>query len=289
MKKIRYLFEAFFLKLLFILFKIMSPERASSIGGWIGRSIGPKLAASRKARNNLSQALQDLSEDQKNKIIAEMWENLGRVIAEYPHLEKLSQNNVIVKGEEHVQSITETEENAIFFSAHLANWEINCPAFFLRYNKDIDLTYRAPNNPWVDKMLIKARSLGGRLKGYPKSAESGRAIMQALRNKRCLGILIDQKYNEGMNIPFFGHAAMTNPVFVQLCQKYKCALIPIRNKRINGAHFELTAYPPLKTFEDDGEKRPIEDVIQDAHKLLESWIKEEPGQWLWLHRRWKEF
>lgn len=112
--------------------------------------------------------------------------------------------------------------------------------------------------------------------------------MKTLKDARSLGILIDQKYNEGIEADFFDMPAMTNPIFVQLCQRYKCPLIPVRNERLDGCSFRLTSYPPLETFNADGTSRPVEDVIKDAHQLLETWIKERPEQWMWLHHRWKD-
>ena len=175
-----------------------------------------------------------------------------------------------------------------FIGAHMANWEVNCMAAYTQLNNPIDLTYRAPNNPWTASLLEKARTLNGRLKAYQKSQESGIHIMRAMKNNRMIGILIDQKYNEGVEAMFFGHPAMTNPVFVKLCQRFKCPLVPVRNTRKNGCHFELEVCEPIPVLDNRGNPRNIKDVIEDSHRLLESWISEAPEQWLWLHRRWKE-
>lgn len=288
MKNIRYFFEAALLFILFLFFKILPPATASNIGGWIGRTVGPKLAASRKARRHIKRALPDTTPQEQDDIIKGMWDNLGRVIAEYPHLEHISKTRTEIIDLGQLDKFIQNEETPILFiGGHLANWEINGAATLTQLNHPIDLTYRAPNNPWVAKILDKARTLNGRLKAYPKSRESGRLIMRTLKNAGSLGILIDQKYNEGIDVNFFDMPAMTNPIFVQLCQRYKCPLIPVRNERLNGCSFRLTSYPPLETFNADETPRPVEDVIKDAHQLLETWIKERPEQWMWLHHRWK--
>lgn len=113
-------------------------------------------------------------------------------------------------------------------------------------------------------------------------------MMETIKQGGILGILIDQKYNQGLNVPFFGHPAMTNPFFVQLAQKYGAPLVPIRGIRLENGGFCLKIYPPVPTLEDNGTPRPIENVIQQAHTLLAGWIREKPEQWLWLHRRWKD-
>ncbi len=289
MKNIRYFFEAIFVYLIFIMFRCLPRKTASNFGGWIGRALGPKLKANKKALKNLLMAMPELDDNRANEIINGMWGNLGRVIAEYPHLEAFSKNDIIIENEKELISQIKAENTPlIFIGGHFSNWEIASMALMTQHNCPIDITYRAPNNPWVAKLLDKSRTLNHRLNAYPKSIDSGRKIMQALKDGHSLGILIDQKYNEGMNIPFFNLPAMTNPIFAQLSQRYRCPLIPIRVVRINdGCTFRLEIHPPLESFNVDGTPRPIEDIIKDAHNLLEEWIKEKPEHWLWLHNRWK--
>ena len=289
MKKIRYFFEALSLYLVFAIFKCLSPKTASNLGGWVGRNVGPRLAASRKAHKHLRMAMPEVSDERANEIVSGMWENLGRVIAEYPHLEKISLNNVSVENEERLLSLLKKEdEPLVFIGGHLSNWEVNPIVLLTKYNRSVDVTYRPPNNPWVARLLDHARTLGNRVNAFPKSSASGRKIMQALKEGRALGILIDQKYNEGVEVPFFGLPAMTNPVAVLLCQRYRCPLVPVKNIRgKDGFSFRIITYPPLDLFDSKGDPRPVEDVLKEAHILLEAWIREHPEQWLWLHHRWE--
>ncbi|MGB0720717.1 MAG: lysophospholipid acyltransferase family protein, partial [Bdellovibrionales bacterium] len=238
---------------------------------------GPRLAASRKAYHNLERAL---PEGDYDTIIAGMWDNLGRVICEYPHLARIARERVRIEGLENLPD--PSAGNVIFISAHMANWEINCAAPLVQLGLAVDVTYRAPNNPYVAAILEKIRSFGGRLQAYPKSRSGGRALMKAVREGRNIGILIDQKYNEGVEASFFNQPAMTNPIFVQLAQKFDLPLIPIQIVRVEGAHFRLIIHPAL-----DVQGVAESDIITQAHTLLEGWIREKPEQWLWLHRRWK--
>lgn len=286
MKTIRYALEAVFLYLMFFIFGLLGPERASALGGWIGRTLGPRMAVSRKARANIALAFPDYADARREEILRGMWDNLGRVIAEYPHLERLSRDYTQIEGEENLSALFESGGAAIFIGAHFGNWEINCAAFLTQMGRAIDLTYREPNNPWTARLLSRARTLKGRLTGFPKGAESGRAILRSLRAGRYLGILIDQKYNEGVAVPFFGHPAMTNPVFVQLAQRYHCPVIPAKIERVSGCRFRGAISPPLRLFDEAGAALPIHEVIAQAHEVLEGWIRERPEQWLWLHRRW---
>lgn len=288
LKTVRYALEAVFLYVLFFFFSIFPPETASNIGGWIGRTIGPKLAASRKARANIQLAFPDADRDTQNRIIAGMWDNLGRVIAEYPHLERISHDYTAIEGREILEHITQNNLPAVIFGAHISNWEVSGIAGVTRLNFPIELTYREPNNPWTAKLLHKSRTLDGCIKAHPKSRESGRQILQTLKEGRALGILIDQKYNEGIEVAFFDAPAMTNPIFVRVCQKYRCPLVPMRTIREQNCRFTVKFYPPLALFDEHENPLPVEDVIKQAHDILEGWIREKPEQWLWLHRRWKK-
>lgn len=286
MKNIRYIVEYALLQLLFFMFKLIPVDHASAFGGWIGRTVGSRLAASRKALRNIEAAFPEKTPADHNKILREMWDNLGRVIAEYPHLEYIARHRASVEHADIIQSLIDSGAPAVFIGGHLANWELYGTAMLCRFDKTLNLTYRAPNNPWVDKLLYHYRTLGGRIHAHAKSRQAGRDVMRALKDNEYVGILIDQKFNEGLAVPFFDKPAMTNPAFVQLAQKFKCPLIPVRVVRLGGAHFRLEACNALETFDENGNALPAEDVIGAAHALMESWIKEHPEQWLWLHRRW---
>lgn len=286
MKRLRYLLEAVVLYSFYGLCAVLPPITASNLGGFIGRVIGPRLAASRKALRNLDAAMPGLSADEKKKIIAQMWDNLGRVMAEYPHLESIAKTRVTIINEDIVKNTLAAAEGGVFVAVHQGNWEVDMAILLVRFGVKPSLTYRAPNNPMTDRLLEKARTLRGRIHAIPKARSSGRDLMNVMRSKEYLGILVDQKYNEGIAINFFGRPAMTNPVAVMLCQKYKTPLIPVQNRRTGPAQFELTVYPPLSLFDENGEPLPLETVLTIINGMIENWIRQEPGQWLWLHRRW---
>lgn len=280
MKQIRYIAEAFVLILFYGLCDILPVATASSLGGWIGRTVGPRLAASRKATANLRRVLPDMDNTEAARHIAAMWDNLGRVIAEYPHLADIGMRRVKLEGIDTLRTAMAQGKPVILFGAHLANWEVMAPAVFSQIGLKPGLVYRAPNNPVSDKILDYARSLHGTLETLPKSKTGTRRLVQSLKEGHSIGILIDQKYNEGVAADFFGHPAMTSPAFVQLARKYDALLIPFRCQREPDCHFTITFEEPLSVDGTDIE------VINKAHARLESWITAQPGQWMWLHRRW---
>ena len=279
MKKFRYALEALVVKALITLFHTLSPEHASNCGGALARTVGPYMSVSRRAARHIQNSLKT-DTHATQPIVRDMWDNLGRVFAEYPHLHTITTTRTEVQGAENLGDIPKGNTSAIFFAGHLANWEVAAPAL-RRFGIDVDLIYRAPNNPYLQDILDKCRSIDGTLKTYPKSAKGMRDVMKALKDGRRIGILIDQKYNQGVEADFFGQPAMTSMAFIQLAKKFNCPLVPIQVERLPDARFQVTIHKPLDTHKDDRM------LLMESHALLENWIAAAPAHWLWLHKRWK--
>lgn len=282
MKQIRYFLEAVIVYVFFGIFKILPLDSASALGGFLARNIGPKLAASRKGIKNLEAAYPENTTQENHEIIRDVWDNLGRTMGEYPHLKTIAAKRVEVVNKDIFDAMLKNDDPAIYIGAHIGNWETMVGWAAINYDTDVDITYRAPNNPFVRTLLERTRSLDGRLRAHPKAAASARSLSKALKSGGKVGILIDQKYNEGIETTFFGHTAMTNTIFAKLAQKNNAQIYPVQVVRLKGAHFKMVAYPPLDP------KLSVEDTVQQATSIVEQWIRENPGQWIWLHKRWKQ-
>ncbi len=278
MKKLRHAAEAAITAVLLAFFRFLPPAAASATGGFIGRTLGRMLSgANKRTYKHLRASLPGKTDREYRKIVLGMWDNLGRVFAEYPHLERIAREYTEVVGTEHLGFTPP----AILISYHGANWEMAATSLYVR-GIPIDLIYRAPNNPSVNVMLKRMRSLNGKIETHPKSAAGMKKVIERLKAGKNLGILIDQKYNQGVEAQFFGQPAMTSPAFIQLATKYKTPVIPVRVERLHGCHFRVTIHPYLDMAQ------PADAIIRAAHDLLEKWISERPEQWIWLHRRWKK-
>lgn len=280
MKQIRYWIEHLTLLSLHGFCKILPWATTSNLFGWIARTIGTHMAMNRKAVRHIRAALQ-CDETTANTVARDHWNNLGRVMAEFPHLKNIAENHVEFRGEKHLKSLKDDNICGILFGAHIGNWEVIPHALLHHFDLAMHPVYRAPNNPMVDKRLHKYRSPDGRLTPYSKSRKGMVGMVKALKSGEHLGLLIDQKYNEGVDAPFFGMNARTGTAFIELSQKYKCPLVPIRCIREEGK-FIIEASAPIET-----QNRDTMDVLSEAHTILENWIKENPSQWLWVHKRWK--
>jgi KDO2-lipid IV(A) lauroyltransferase len=167
---------------LFGIFRVLPLDCGSAFGGALARGIGPLLPVTRHARRNINRAFPGLSESEIEGVIGSMWDNLGRLAAEYPHLRKIRVfepgGRVETHGLEHVDRAVKAGRRMIVFSGHIANWEIAMLAG-VQYGISVAQIYRAGNNPLLDRMITRFRGHGGEL--IPKGAVAAGRAIEALR------------------------------------------------------------------------------------------------------------
>lgn len=262
---------------------------ASGLGGMLGRAIGPRLGISGRARHNLQAALPELTPSQIEAVVIGMWDNLGRVAGEYPHLRRIrvfaAGSPIETLGLEHLDHAMAAGRSVIFFAGHLANWEIAALAA-AQYGIDVAQLYRAANNPLVDRIVARLRGDTSRRQLIPKGALGSRRALAALRRGAHLSLLVDQKLNEGIPIPFFGRPAMTAPALALLALHFDCAVLPVRVERLGGPRFRLTVEPPLPLPRSGDRTADTALLMTTVNQTLERWIRERPEQWFWVHSRW---
>ena len=281
-----YPLEAICALLLFGFFRILPVDLASAIGGWLGRTIGPGLRLTRRAQRNLDLALPDLDNQSRAALIRGMWDNLGRVVGEMPHIEQIATTRMDIAGSEHLAAVRSPGTACILFSGHLANWE-TLPLATKHAGVPCAQTYRAPNNPFVDAMLRRIRRVKED-ETVAKGPSGARNALAILKGGRRLGMLVDQKMNDGIPVPFFGRDAMTADAVAKLALRFKCPVIPTRMERLDGCHFRLTFFPALNISQTGNRAADTATMMTEVNQFLEDWIRDRPNQWLWLHRRWPD-
>lgn len=270
-------------------FRLFPLDVASAIGGWLGRNLFARTHVTARARTNLAAAYPDMPISGREKIIAEMWDNLGRNIAEYAHLAKLSirgkKPRIELAGLENYQRAAATGKGIIFISAHFANWEV-MPFAAAQYGVEGGEVYRPVNNPFVDRWLVRQRQANGPKEQIAKGAQGTRRIFTLLRAGKAIFMLVDQKTNEGLATPFFGRDAMTTPAPAALALKLGCVLLPISNERLDGARFRMTVHPMIDFDSSDDHARDVLALTTRINEEIERSVRYRPSQWLWIHRRW---
>ena len=275
---------------LLALFRLIGVDAASALAGGFMRHVGPLIGPiSRRADENLMAAFPELSKHERARIIAGVWENLGRTTAEFAHLGAFDffgeDGRAELVGAERLNKLADGAGPAIFVSGHFANWELMAIGLHQAGVKTA-VVYRAANNPLVDEMIIKARARVMSRVQIPKGKRGGRGLIEALKEGRSPAMLVDQKLNDGISVPFMGREAMTAPAAARLALKFSVPVIPTSVERLKGARFRMTVNEPID-FTASGET--AEDVRRLTiliNQSLERDIRARPEQWLWLHRRW---
>jgi len=269
-------------------FRILPLDWASAVGGFIGRNIGPQLQISRRATNNLIRVFPNMTPDQQQHSIYQMWDNLGRNVGEFPHLGRLGiyteNSRIDVVGKKWIEQTIDGENSSIFFTGHIGNWEL-VPLSMTALGTPIARVFREANNPLVNGLYhLGRRSMQGEL--IPKGATGARKLLRTLKQGGHVGMLVDQKMNDGISVPFLGLEAMTAPALAEMVLRYDCKVLPIRCERLTGAHFRITVLPPININKTGNRKQDVFNIMTDVNLVLERWIRDKPEQWLWLHNRW---
>jgi KDO2-lipid IV(A) lauroyltransferase len=288
-RRLRHLVEGAGAWLLFGFFRLLPLDWASALGGLLARNIGLHLGISNRARDNLRRAMPELDPAQIERITRGMWDNLGRVVAEYPRLSQIQVfepgGRVEIEGLDDILSKRSDGKRYIFFSAHYGNWEIASRAAS-QAGFAIAGVYRAANNPIVDRLLTRMRDGDAEL--IPKGSIAARHAIAWLQAGKHLSMLIDQKMNDGIPVPFFGRDAMTAPALARLALRFDATVVPVRVLRLKGAHFRLMAETPLALPRSGNSAADTLALLTKVNETVERWVREHPEQWLWVHRRWPD-
>ncbi|MGL4497324.1 MAG: lipid A biosynthesis lauroyl acyltransferase [Beijerinckiaceae bacterium] len=281
-------------KALFGFLRMLGPDRAGHLGAWVLRTVAPLIPANRTAIDNIRAAFPDWSDADRERVRRESWENLGRTVCEYPFLQELMDfdydhpdrpSRTEVQGIDQFVALVESGKPAIIFSAHLANWEMPAVAA-ARYGLDTTVVFRPPNNVAAARAVevFRAGAMGKLLPSGPGAAAG---MMSTLEKGGVLGMLADQHLARGVPVEFIGRPALANPVLAKLARKYECPVHGARAIRLPGGRFRLELTPALELPRDDQGHIDVEGATALIARVIEGWVRENPGQWLWQHRRWR--
>lgn len=277
--------------LLFVL-KYFPANIGISFFSWLIKILGPHLQRHQITLANLRAAYPEKTEQEVHEIAIEMWENIGRLLAEYIFLDKIfdfdpqsDQPGLIeVKGIEIFQRLKNEKKPHIFFTAHTGNFEL-LPICAQSFDLNVTVLFRPPNNPYIAKRLLKARQTSmGHL--VPSKAGAAWALAAKLAEGENVGILVDQKFHRGVIGTFFNRPLKTNPLIIKLARQYNCDIYPARCIRLAGGRYRLELYECVKLPLDEKNEIDIAASTQKLNDIVETWVREYPGQWMWLHKRW---
>ena len=284
-------FEAGLMEIMFRLFRLLGVDRASGFMGGLLRRIGPLFTGVQKRGfANLRLVYPRNTTAQNRAILSEAWENLGRTVAEYAHLKEFvpftEEARVTVENAEILEQIRDSGKPVIFMSGHIANWEV-MPITLYRAGLKCAIVFRSANNPVIDEKIINLRADVMSRHQIPKNKRGSRRLLTSLGEGLSVCMLIDQKFNEGIPVPFLGHDAMTGLATAKMALKFNTPVVPLSIRRHKGeARFTIRVHKPIMPQPTDNGKQDTEHLTRLTNDALSDIIHDNPGQWLWFHRRW---
>ena len=290
MKSIKYFFEFFLVINFFFIFKIIGLKNSSNLSCFIFKIIGPLLRNKNKIESNIQIALPNIKKNKEKEIINKMWCNYGRVFAEYMHLKKLRDNNfkyIKINNVNRLEELRKKNKPILFFSGHFANFELL--AMIIEEKKfQVSAIYRPLNNFFLNPLMEYLRKKYLCNDQIPKSIpgkgkEGTRILIDKIKSKKNIAIMIDQKVSQGIKCKLFAKDALTTNIPAQLALKHGYLLQPLKIKRYNQINFEIDVCDTLEVNTNDNQYL----ITRKINQILEKMILDNPDQWIWTHDRWR--
>ena len=286
MKLIKYFFQFLFIIFFFSLFKIFGFKISSGIGGKLFETIGPIFRSKKLIHTNIKKAFPKNNSVEIKKLTKLMWNNYGRVFAEYMFIkdfrfEKIDSKIEIV-GQEILDEIKKSNKPVVFISGHFSNFELMAMQIEKAGIK-LSAIYRPLNNVFLNRVIERIRRKYICKNQIKKGIAGTRELIKFQKNNYSTALMIDQRVSEGEKVNFFNQEAYTTTIPAQLAKKFNMPIVPIFIERVNDTNFKIKISKPLNFLKSDS----IIDITNKLNTILEGMILKNPGQWIWSHNRWK--
>ena len=286
MSKIKYFLQFLIVIFVFFIFKLLGLKISSFIGGKIFQFIGPFFRSKKIIHLNIKRAFPNLEQKEINKITSNMWNNYGRVFAEYMFIKKFRNNqlsdNIIIEGKEILNDLKEKNIKAIFISGHFSNFELMAMQIE-KIGIKIATIYRPLNNIFLNFIMENIRTKHICKKQIKKGIGGLKDLLKLNKEGYSTALMIDQRVSQGSKLDFFNEKAFTTTIPAQLVKKFNIPVVPIFIERFDGIKFKMKVQKPIY-FKDNSS---IDDITLRLNKILERMILDSPNYWIWSHNRWK--
>ena len=275
--------------------RYFDPDKTADVFGRVARLIGPLLREQRIGRANLTAAFPEKSPQEIEEILAGVWDNLGRVGAEFAHLDHIWDFADEYPEDGRIELMPGTLERfhqlrldgkpALIFTSHLANWELPALAA-VAHGLDAAILYRKPIIASADRIIQQIRQVKmGTL--IPAGRDAPLRLAEALQRGQHVAMLVDQYLGSGVEVTFFGRKTRANPTLARLLRQVECPVHGVRIIRLPGHRFRGELTEEVQPVRDEKGRIDVQGTMQAITSVIEGWIREHPEQWLWLHRRWR--
>ena len=286
MKYLKYFLQFSFVVIFFSIFKILGPKVSSNLGGKLFEIIGPMFRSKNIIKKNLQIAMNNISNQKINKTSKLMWNNYGRVFAEYMFIKDFRFNrlssNIQVEGQDILENLKKNNKSAVFISGHFANFELMA-MHIEKSGLDLCAIYRPLNNIFINKIMERIRKRYICKNQIKKGIGGVKNLISFTKKNYSIALMIDQRVSEGTLSNFFKKKAYTTTIPAQLVKKFNMPIIPVHIERFNDLNFKIKICKPLY-FEKNSS---IQHITDELNLVLQEMIKLNPYQWIWSHNRWK--
>ena len=286
MKTLKYFIQFLIIFVFFLIFKILGLKFSSYISGKIVFIIGPFFRSRNLIRSNILKALPNSDENKIKKISKMMWQNYGRILAEYMFIKEFRRSkvkdNIEIIGQKKLDAIKESNDPVIFISGHFNNFELMA-MHLEKSGINLAAIYRPLNNKFLNFIMEKIRKKYICKNQIKKGLSGTKQLLSFFKTKTSIALMIDQRVSQGVRSNFFQHKAFTTTIPAQFVKKFKCKIVPIYIERTQGVNFTITIHDPLEYSSTES----VESITLSLNILLEKMILKNPEQWIWSHNRWK--
>ncbi|QBX38148.1 lipid A biosynthesis acyltransferase [Brevundimonas sp. S30B] len=266
--------------------RLLGVERASAAGGRALRALGPRTGTHKTVMRNLQIAFPNMGAAERERLAVDQWEQTGRTFAELAVMDQLTPQSgrIEIVGLERLHAIRDSGRPVVFMSGHLANFEVMA-AVILAAGVPCQVTYRAANNPYVDALIRRNRERYG-VRLFAPKGDGTRELMAGMKRGDSIALLVDQKYDQGPEVEFFGQPVNASPGAARMALKFGTVMQPLSVVRLANARFRVTAHEPITVADTGDRAADILAGVQAANRFVEDRVREVPVDWFWVHRRW---
>ncbi len=267
--------------------RILPVDMVSDFGAWFFKALGPLTGAHRVAETNLRIVFPEASEAEIARLLVEQWDNTGRTFLELLIMDRIigAPDRVEVVNGQRLEEIAAKQEPVVFVSGHFSNFEV-MPATIVNSPVQCQITYRAMNNPHVEKRVRDYRFRYGVRYFAPKGGDGARELLAALGRGESVALMNDQKFNGGVAAPLFGLMAHTAPGPSRLALRFNTVLQPMSVQRKHKARFHVVVHDPIHLEHTGNMTADIEAGVRQVNTFIEERVRERPAEWFWTHKRW---
>ena len=286
MKNFKYFIQFIFVILSFTIFKILGPNLSSNIGGKIFEKIGPLFRSKKIILSNIRRVIPNINTENEKKLINSMWNNYGRVFAEYMFIKNFRignlETNIKIEGQDILDEIKKNNKQVVFISGHLSNFELMALSLEKK-NIKLAAIYRPLNNIFLNPIMEKIRKKYICRNQIKKGIGGLKNLINLKKNNFSTALMIDQRVSEGVLSDFFKEKALTTTIPAQLVKKFNIPIVPVYIQRIKQINFKIKIKDPIFF----SKEKSIQEITDELNIELEKMIIQNPEQWIWSHNRWK--